>query len=319
MKSIIKSFSEHGTFVQPDTLEYILSKENPEKFTSFITKNLKEYPLVLTIDHIKNIERSAEIHEKTKPSENYLEKKELQSKVLSTMYHDELKSKHPSEEPELEYDDPDKEDQIDLPNEELQEMKPKIIEIRKLKGWKPESKEYESEIKIIKDVTGNSTCEGTTNDFAKLFVNRYGVLKKILQNQRREMANIIPINRIKKDDIKDVQLVGMVKDVRTTVNGHRLIELEDESGFVTAIALKNNRDAMSLANEVVFDEIIGIRGRLSKNGDLIIIQNIIFPDISIQNGGHKSEVPICAAFLADIHIGSKQFMEKEWRAFLRWI
>ena len=41
MDQIIKSFSEHGTFVQPDTLEYILSKKNPEEFTTFITKNLK--------------------------------------------------------------------------------------------------------------------------------------------------------------------------------------------------------------------------------------------------------------------------------------
>ena len=31
MKSIIKSFSEHGTFVQPETLIYILSKDNPEE------------------------------------------------------------------------------------------------------------------------------------------------------------------------------------------------------------------------------------------------------------------------------------------------
>jgi len=54
MNSIIKSFSDHGTFVQPDTLDYILSKDDPKEFTSFITKNLKEFPLILTLDQIKN-------------------------------------------------------------------------------------------------------------------------------------------------------------------------------------------------------------------------------------------------------------------------
>ena len=56
METIIKSFSEQGTFIQPDTLDYIMSKKNPKRFTSFLKENLKEYPLVLTLEQIKNIE-----------------------------------------------------------------------------------------------------------------------------------------------------------------------------------------------------------------------------------------------------------------------
>ena len=74
-----------------------------------------------------------------------------------------------------------------------------------------------------------------------------------------------------------------------------------------------------MANEIVLDEVVGIKGQLSKNDDLLVIQNIIFPDVSIQKERHKSDVPICAAFLSDIHLGSKEFMEKQWQAFLRWI
>jgi len=322
MKEIIQSFSEHGTFVQPAALEYILSKNDPKGFTSFITKNLQEYPLVLTVEQIKNIEQSTKIEEIPKPTTVLLDEKEIQKKMLSNIYSGELQGEISFEETELEYDDPDKDDQIDLSERETLEeeiVKPQVIEIKKVKGWKPKSKDYDPEIEIIKDVTGNSTCEGTTTDFAKLFVNRYNVLRKILQSQRREMANVIPINRIKKGGVKDVQLVGIVKDVRTTVNGHRLIEIEDETDVATCIALKTNREVIQVANEVVYDEIIGIRGQLSKNGDLIIINNVVFPDVSIQNDRHKSEVPICAAFLSDIHIGSKMFMEDEWQAFLRWI
>jgi len=321
MKAILKSFSEHGTFVQPDALEYILSKDDPEKFTSFITKNLREYPLVLTVDQIKNIEQSTKIEEIPKPPAVSLDEKEIQKKMLSNIYGNEPRSKVFFEEKELEYDDPDKDDQIDISNGETEEevVVPGVIEIKKVKGWKPKSKDYESEIEIIKDVTGNSTCEGTTNDFTKLFVNRYNVLRKILQSQRRELANVIPINRVKKGGVKDVQLVGIVKDVRTTVNGHRLIEIEDETDVATCIALKNNHEVVQIANEVVFDEIIGIRGQLSRNGDLVIIHNIVFPDVSIQNERHRSELSVCAAFLSDIHIGSKMFMENEWQAFLRWI
>jgi DNA polymerase II small subunit len=319
MNSIIKSFSEHGTFVQPDSLNYILSKEDPTEFTSFLTKSLKEFPLVLTIDHIKDIEQITEEKETPKPTADTQEINDLQTKMLSQIFSGEL-SYETFEETEIEYDDPDKEDQIKLPDEgPRKDEVPQVIDIKKVKGWKPKAKEYDPEINIMKDVTGNSVCEGTTSDFTKLFVNRYNSLRRILRNQRRELANAIPINRVKSSGVKDVQMVGIIKDVRTTTNGHRLIELEDETGTATCIALKNNRDTLQLANEVVLDEIVGIRGQLSKNGDLIVIHNVVYPDISIQNERHKADVPLYAAFLSDIHIGSKQFMEDQWQAFLRWI
>ncbi len=318
MNSIIKSFSEHGTFVQPDTLNYILSKENPKEFTNFITNNLQEFPLVLTLNQVKQIENISQVGSIPTVSIKLQEVKEIQSKMYSEIFSGEIKSII-SEENDFEYDDPDKDDQIKLPEEKIEESIPQVIDIKRVKGWKPQAREYDSEISIIKDVTGNSTCEGTTSDFTKLFVDRYSALRKILRNQRRELANAIPINRVNKSGIKDVQIVGIVKDVRTTSNGHRLIELEDETDIATCIALKNNREILNMANEIVLDEVIGIRGQLSKNGDLIVISSVVYPDISIQNERHKAEVPLYAAFLSDIHIGSKQFMEDEWQAFLRWI
>ena len=324
MRTIIKSFSKHGTLIQPDTLEYIMSKENPEEFTSFVTKHLKEFPLILTLEHVKQLEKSMKTEETPSPLpiEGSQEIKEIQTKMLSSIY-DSKPSYTLSEDVELEFDDPDKEDQIEVPEEDLEEPStsqiPQVVEIKKVKTWKPPAKEYNAEIKVIKDVTGNSLCEGTTDDFTKLFVNRYNSIRKILRSQRRELANAVPISRIKKSSLKDIQIIGIVKDVRTTTNGHRLIEIEDETDTATCIALKNNHQIHQIANEVVLDEIIGIQGRLSKNGDLIIINNIIYPDISIQNKRHKSEVPLYAAFLSDIHIGSKKFMTEQWNSFLKWI
>ena len=86
MNSIIKSFSEHGTFVQPDTLLYIMSKDNPNDFASFITKNLKEFPLVLTINHIKEIEQLSEEKETVKSILDSSQVKKIQTKMLSEIY-----------------------------------------------------------------------------------------------------------------------------------------------------------------------------------------------------------------------------------------
>jgi len=322
--NIIQTFSEHGTFVQPDTIDYILSKPEPAEFTSFIVKNLKEFPLVLTVEHIKKIENMVQqnIEEKTEveKEQNTEEIKKLQAKMLSTIYGKGEMQPKDFEDDETDFDDPDKSDQITLSDEsEQQETIFEPIKLEKVKTWKPFASEYDAEINIIKDVTDNSTCEGTTDDFTKLFVNRYNSLRKILRSQRRELANAIPINRVKKSNVKEIQIIGIVKEVRTTTNGHRLIELEDETDTAICIALKNNLQTHQIANEVVLDEIIGIQGQMSKNGDLIVINNIVYPEISIKNERHKSEIPLYAAFLSDIHIGSKQFMQEQWNSFLKWI
>ncbi len=312
MEKIIKSFSEHGTFVQPDTLNYILSQKNPHDFSSFIEKNLKEYPLVLTIDHIKEIEQittKEKIEVKTK-------EEEIQTKMLSQIYNQDLKPKGEIEEPD------DFETEVYAEKEDTsktKEEKTKRVEIKKVKSWKPKAREYDSEIKMIKDVTGNSCCEGTTTDFNKLFTNRFESVKKILRKQRRELANAIPLSRVKKSGLKEIQIIGIVKEVRNTKNGHRLIILEDDTDEAVCIALKQNREIHSIAQEVILDEIIGITANISKNGDLLVVENIVYPDISIQNQRHTSEVPVFAAFCSDIHIGSKQFMGDQWNSFLRWI
>lgn len=316
MKSILKLFSEHSTFIQPDALKYISSKENPNEFASFLIKNLKEYPLILTFENIKHIEESAKIKEIPKLDDSLLEKKEVQNKILSEIYNSNVLIEEVSNNDE--YDDTDLEDQLESDIKEIEKKAPQTLEITAVKGWKPLSKEYESEIEILEDVTGNSTCKGTTQDFVKLFRDRYNVLRKILRSQRREMINTIPINRIKKN-LSDVQLVGIVKSVKTTVNGHRLIEIEDETGSATLMALKNYNEISQLANEVIVDEVIGVVGKISKNGDLIIVQNIVFPDIKLQHDKNRAEVPVCVAFLSDIHMGSNMFMKDEWNAFLKWI
>lgn len=314
MKSILKVFSEHGTFIQQDALDYINTKQDPKDFASFLLKNLKEYPLFLTTDTIKNIEEVEK--QKTTVQEspqiiNTAASKELQKKVFAELYNKPMVINE-SDEENNDYDDEDNYEQ-DIQTQNLQ-----TISIKTVKGWKPVAKQYESEIKILKDVTGNSNCEGTTDDFTKLFRNRYDILKKFIRSQRREVVNVVPIGRINKN-LSDVQLIGIVKNIKTTVNGHKCIELEDDTGSTMLIALKTNAEAFNYATEVIVDEIIGVSGKISKNGDLIIIQQIVFPDIKMHHDKHKAEIPVYAAFLSDIHIGSNTFLHDEWNSFLRWI
>jgi DNA polymerase II small subunit len=324
MKSILKLFSDHGTFVQPDALQYISSKENPDDFATFLINSLREYPLFLAVETIKNIEESTQqLNEKsapapvispstppTPPVEKTIEK-EFQKKMLSKIYSGSTFAKETSDEE----DDEETEDD-EKPTEEKKPLQ--LIEIKTVKGWKPLARDYESEVLIINDITGKRTSEGTTQDFVNLFKDRYQGIRKILCSQRREIAQYIPINRIRKT-MTDVQLIGIVKNVKTTHNGHRLIEIEDDTGSATLMALKTNTETIQMASEIMLDEVIGVVGKISKNGDLIIVQNIIYPDIKLHHERKRTESPLCVAFLSDVHMGSNMFMESEWNMFLRWI
>ncbi len=325
MQSILKLFSDHGTFVLPDALTYISSKEKPDDFAAFLIKNLREYPLFLALDTIKDIEVSAQQLIETPltiptapqsptppalPVEKTIEK-EFQKKMLSKIY---SKTSFPKEINEEEDEEDTEEEQTE--HEEKKPLQP--LDIKTVKSWKPLARDYNSEVRIIKDITGKRTSEGTTQDFVSLFRERYQTIRKILTSQRREISQFIPISRIRKTMV-DVQLIGIVKNVKTTHNGHRLIEIEDDTGSATLIALKSNTEIMQLANEVMLDEVIGVVGKISKNKDLIIVQNIIYPDIKMHQDRKRIESPLCVAFLSDVHMGSKMFMDAEWNAFLRWI
>lgn len=317
MESIIKSFSEHGTFVQPETLKYILSKDDPKAFVSRITDKLIDYPLVLTIEKIKQLEQEMLDLLQSNKCEESLPKNEFKNSLIEAIYRNKHLFEYQENGDENEDDISENGSDFAIPEQNYDAL-PKITLTRNSK-WKPLSTEHDAEIRIFKDITGHSTCEGTTSDFTKLFLNRFEVLRKILKSQRRELANVIPIDKIKKSGIKEIQIVGIIKEIRTTKNGHKLIEIEDETGCANAIVIKENREVFSIAGEVIIDEILGIKCTLSKNGDLLVVQNIIFPDISMQNEQRRSEIPLCAAFVSDIHVGSRQFMQKEWQAFIRWI
>lgn len=332
MKEILTLFSEHGTFVHPEALSYIASKEKPHEFAGFLLGSLREYPLLLTVDAIKGIEAaSQQIKEVPVISPSVVQvpssvpvpapvepsvapavtvDKELQKRMLSKLLSGPKTIADADEEEEDEDGDVEEAPKGPSPF--------KTLLIKPVQGWHPLARDYDSEVKVLSDVTGKRTSEGTTDDFASLFKHRYHSLREILKLQRREVINAIPINRVKKT-MPDMQLIGIVREVRTTPGGHRLIELEDETGTIKLMALKNFNEVFPLACEVLLDEVIGVVGKFSKQGDLILVQNIVFPDVKLQHERKRTETPVCAAFLSDIHMGSKMFMQDEWNMFLRWI
>jgi len=193
---------------------------------------------------------------------------------------------------------------IDLLEKILGEEKEKKIDRKIEKKIKIEKKGF----KILKDITGKSTCEGKLKDFMNLFIDRFEKLGELLK-KRQEMRNAVPIRKAQKLN-EEISIIGIVKDVRNAKNG-LIVEIEDYEDFVSVYIPKE------VDSVIVNDEVIGVVGK--RKNDLIIAKNVVRPEIPIERERRFSEEEKYVAFISDLHVGSKSFLNNKWQKFIEWI
>lgn len=169
-------------------------------------------------------------------------------------------------------------------------------------------------VRKLKDITGNSTCVGNVIDFAKLFNDRYTTIKKILQ-KRRELSGLVSISRARKIQ-KDVKFVCIVNDAQTTKNGHTILDVEDESDKIKVLVMK---DGTKASDSFINDEVMGVVGSLSRDGQMIIAKEIIRPEVPVNSGMVPNGSSSVVAFLSDVHVGSAEFLPEAWLRLIKWL
>ncbi|HET6398032.1 MAG TPA: metallophosphoesterase, partial [Candidatus Thermoplasmatota archaeon] len=69
------------------------------------------------------------------------------------------------------------------------------------------------------------------------------------------------------------------------------------------------------------DEVVGAVGQVNNKGEMMFLESLIRPDIPRPDGQEKrgADVPLMAAFVSDVHVGSKTHLQENWRRMLRWL
>lgn len=173
--------------------------------------------------------------------------------------------------------------------------------------------DHSPDIRILRDITGRSTCEGTLEDFTRYFRNRFETISRMLR-ARREFGGAQDISRARRST-REVRFLGMVTEVRATKNGHRILELEDETDRISVLVLA---DSPSAAETFVMDEVVGVVGKVNERG-LVIAESIVRPDVPGTKAFHGTAEHIRAAFVSDIHVGSNTFLDEKWAKLTRWM
>jgi DNA polymerase II small subunit len=167
------------------------------------------------------------------------------------------------------------------------------------------------------DVTNKKLSQGKVEDFHKLFLHKYEVLSKIIKG--RNGTSYITIEEAKKQTRnKEVDVIGMVLDKRTTKNENLMLVVDDPTGKTNLIVSKQDEELYEEGKEVLLDNVVGFKCIvLSEN--VFIVKDIVFPDIPFVERNNCLKDDKYIAIIGDTHIGSKQFLEKEFNNFIDWL
>jgi len=170
-------------------------------------------------------------------------------------------------------------------------------------------------VEIRNDVTGESTGTGVYDDFVSVFRDRY----ERLSGSLRSRVNHRPASTIAEmSGGSEAGIVGMVSDVRSTANGHRLVELEDTTGVFPCLITKDKGIA-DLTEELLLDEVIAIEGRLADDGGVLFADSLHFPDVPRTFEPSTADRHVRAALVSDVHVGSEEFLADAWHRFADWL
>ncbi|MBI2109745.1 DNA-directed DNA polymerase II small subunit [Candidatus Woesearchaeota archaeon] len=194
----------------------------------------------------------------------------------------------------------------------LQEQKEERIEV-----IKPKTTEKLEATAIVVKSYPEKVRKRELQHFVSYFTTRYNSLKKFLQN-RTELQNLTSINRLIGKTFKEqVSVIGLVYEKSITKNGNVMLTLEDPTGHINVLINKTRERLWTIAKDICSDEVIGITGVCG--GKIIFVNDIIFPDIMLNMEPKSAPQETYAAFISDVHVGSKLFLERDFEKFVSWI
>ncbi len=217
-----------------------------------------------------------------------------------------------------------REDIEKITREEQEGKRPVQVEIVQSADYKPYAKEIEADYSI-RNVDAD-TVSSSVSDFTAYFNDRFDRLREFFGSSRGTSLGSM-LNNI--DSVRqfttgrEVSIVGMVYDRITTKNGHTLVTLEDETGSTKVLFIRPSKESdrgsagvFESSKRIVTDEVIAVRGKIS--GPFVIANTVLWPDVPIR-ARKQTDEDIAIAFISDIHVGSKLFLEKQFSKFLEWL
>ena len=197
-----------------------------------------------------------------------------------------------------------------------------------LEDFPMSAKDIDSEIEIHFDITGNSVTEGKLSDIKSFFNSRLIQIRNLMIEgrslPRRPISNAEAYRNRQRysSNEYEITIVGLVSEPRWAKSGNLMFLLEDETTQIQCL-LKPPTGANPLhaaLDGLMNDDVVGVSGFfIGDRTDLFIISNIHLPPLPRRAKNAASiDESVSAAFLSDVHVGSKTFLEPQWEKMINW-
>lgn len=190
------------------------------------------------------------------------------------------------------------------------------------------AKDIDSEIEIHFDITGNSITEGKLSDIKSFFNSRLSKIRNLMIEgrslPRRPISNAEAYrNRQRYSSSEyEITIVGLVSEPRWAKSGNLMFMIEDETTQIQCLLKppSGSNPLHAALDGLMNDDVVGVSGYfIGDRTDLFISSNIHMPPLPrrAKNAASADEA-VSAAFLSDVHVGSKTFLGPQWEKMIHW-
>jgi DNA polymerase II small subunit len=202
-----------------------------------------------------------------------------------------------------------------LPSPSLPSFQPPL-ESRK-ETFKPYAKEVDAQIKVLEDPTSEICTTGSIEEYLEYFQDRFRRLQRFLR-QRMDVKDAVSISEaLNASTNSKVKIIGMITDKKESKQ-RTFLRIEDTQASVVVLVPSNlDNSVLGRVNALLLDQVVCLVVTKGRN-NLLILEDVLFPEIP-QRTPRKASMPVYAALISDLHVGSKQFMREELHRFLLWL
>jgi DNA polymerase II small subunit len=192
-----------------------------------------------------------------------------------------------------------------------------------------QAKDVDSEIEIHFDITGNSTTEGKMNDIRSCFSDRLRQIRQMMISGRALPRRPISVSEAWRNRQRhssrdyEVTLVGLVSVDKWSKGGYLWFDIEDDSMQIRCM-LKEPSGASNFhpsLDGLMNDDVVGVSGHfvIGNRDPYFSVSDIHMPPLGRHSKSAASEAEaVSAAFLSDVHVGSKTFLAPQWEKMIEW-
>ena len=210
-------------------------------------------------------------------------------------------------------------------NEPSPAPRPHGLDHYRMQDFPMQASEIDSEIEIHFDITGSSRTEGKMTDIQSFFGDRLKQIRNQLISggalPRRPVSIAEAWRNRQRHTSKDyeITLVGLASDTRWSRAGNFNFVLEDETQNLSC-TLKPPSGVSPLhpsLDGLMDDEVVGISGHFYEKR--FSASDIHLPPMRQHSKATAGEdQAVSAAFLSDVHVGSKTFLAPQWEKMIQW-